>query len=370
MMRQTGLTYDRAGVSIPNGNRFAAMVKELVAEAWPEMADEIGGFAGGGQIPAGATMVKGCCDGGGTKPKVAALMNDVRGVGQCALAMSAVDAYAAGAYPTYAVDTISVGELYPELHIGIVEGVIDGCKLAGCKLIGGETAELPGMFKYPWLFLVDTAVIAFPAPELAYVPVKAGQPVFGWLSHGPAANGLSLIRRVFELDGLTPLRRFFHRDGIPTLARRRLEKRWPELGGQTLAEAILSPTPIYIRPAEAQRQQGVKYAGHAHITGGGLVENIPRILPPHLKVRLECGNWYRPGIFPLIQRVGNVPDADMNRTFNQGIMMVSIVSNESTDRPFDANEVGADLVRHIGEVVPREGNEPQVEFTEFFNDMG
>lgn len=366
-----GMTYTKAGVSISAGNQFAGMVKERITTAWPEYADQIGGFAGGGSIPSGALKVKGCCDGAGTKPKLAALMgipSMVRAVGQDALAMSAVDAYVAGAYPTYALDTISVGHLDPDLHIEIVNGVIDGCKLAGAILIGGETAELPGIFKYPWIFLVDTAVIAFPSPDLAYVPMEAGHQVFGWMSGHPAANGLSLIRRVFELDGFSLLRRIFHLDGSPALARKRLEHYWPELGGQTLADAILQPTPIYIQQAETLRQSGVKFSGHAHITGGGLVENIPRILPPRLKVEIDRGSWDRPAIFRLAQRLGNVPDADMDRTFNQGIMMTSIVACGYGDLREDIPGIG-DVFCHIGEVVKREGNEPQVELTGDYRDM-
>ncbi|MFA6322024.1 MAG: AIR synthase related protein [Candidatus Buchananbacteria bacterium] len=345
MRQQESMTYAKAGVKISDGNRFAAMVKELVRAAWPDFVQEIGGFAGGGPIPRGCKIVKGCCDGAGTKAILSALVEDFQ-VGQCALAMSAVDAFAAGARPVYALDTFKTGALNPEKHIEVIKSVIRGCQQAGCVLIGGETAEMPGLYRHPWMIDVDTSVIAFPDPKLATVPIKAGHQVFGWASKGPAANGLSLIRPVF---GLTER---------PSLARRRLEKYWPELGC-TLAKAILRPTPIHISNIDYQRQKGVIFSGHAHITGGGLVENIPRILPPDLKVRIRCHAWNRPSLFRLVQKLGNVPFEDMDRTFNQGIMMVSIVDNsgpclEVIDHP-------AGTVEHIGEVLKRKGNEPQVE---------
>ncbi len=369
-MGKPGMTYEKAGVNISAGNYYARLIKERIDKAWPDFADQIGGFAGGGPIPANATGVKGCTDGAGTKPKLAALADMLEVVGQDAVAMSAVDAYVAGAFPAYLLDTISIGHLRPEYHIRIIDGIIAGCKAAGSILIGGETAELPGIFKYPWMFLVDTAVIAFPSPELAYAPMKAGQKVYGWMSGSPAANGLSLMRRGFKLDGsdsVSWIRRLFGADEDPDVARKRLQQSWPELGGQTLAQAILQPTPIYIQQIEAERQAGVKFSGHAHITGGGLVENIPRILPPDLKVVIHRKTWNRPPIFPLIQRVGNVPPDDMDRTFNQGVMMVSVVSDEG--EPLSTGKIGPDKISLIGEVMPRDGIEAQVELLGSYADL-
>lgn len=367
MIRGQGTTYAAAGVNIDAGNSFASMVKARIAAAWPGTEGEIGGFAGGGPIPPGAIRVMGCCDGSGTKPILAALTGMVWGIGQDAVAMSAVDAFVAGARPACVLDTIAVAKLDTKRHIEIIDGVIAGCQMAGARLIGGETAELPGIFRDDRFFLVDTSVIAFPAPELAYVPMAAGQQVYGWLSYGPGANGLSLIRRAMDLDGMSWIRRLFHLRGSMAKAQKRLEQHWPELGGRMLAEAVLRPTPIYIKQADALREAGAEYAGHAHITGGGLLENIPRILPSHLKVQIGRGLWPRPAIFPLVQRLGNVPDYDMERTLNQGIMMVSVVAGDCDDTLLQNLGISG-VCRRIGQVLERQGNEPQVELVGEYND--
>ena len=339
----TGVTYKSAGVDIDAGNTFAGMIKVRVRIAWPDKEREIGGFAGGGPIPVGARVVKGSCDGTGTKAILASLAGRFDGLGQDAVAMAAVDMYVDGNRPLYILDTVSCGRLMPEQHIKIIDSIVSACKLAGCALIGGETAELPGMYKYPWIVDVNVTAIGFPAPELTFEEMTVGDKVIGWLSHGPGSNGYSLLRRVFGLSGR------------PSRARPKLAKVWKEFGGITLAEALLKPTPIYIPQMEQLRTEfGAAFAGHAHITGGGLVENIPRMLPSHLKVVIQRDRWQRPPVFRVAQELGKIPDDDMDRTFNQGIMVVSVVKNVSgsfDDLPFV----------QIGVVERRKGNKPQVE---------
>jgi len=349
-MPEEETTYKAAGVDIDAADFFVRMIKERVAEAWPEAAREIGGFAGGGSIPVGAKAVRGSTDGTGTKAILAALAEDFSGIGQDAVAMSAVDMYVSGYNPTYLLDSLDVASLKPELHIKIIDSIITACRLADCRLIGGETAELPDMFKHPWMFNLNTMAIGFPHSDLNFVPVKPDQFVYGWFSYGPASNGFSLIRKVFGLKER------------PSKVRKKLERRWLELGGKTLAQALLKPTPIYIRQIEEQRERGVKFAGHAHITGGGLVENIPRILPQDCKVVIYRSSWSRPSIFPLIQKLGNVPAEDMDRTFNQGIMVVSIVDPSKGEFLTDSQ------VHVIGQVREREDDEPQVQFEGEYND--
>lgn len=353
-MSGQGMTYVASGVNIDAGNLFAQMVRQRVATAWPDCAGEIGGFAGGGDIPEGAKTFKSSTDGTGTKAILAAMTRKLDGIGQDAVAMSAVDTFMAGHQPAFLLDSLDVAVLEPEFHIQIIDSIISGCVSAGCCLIGGETAELPDMFRHDWMFNLNTMVIGFPDPRLTLCPVKPGQLVYGWESRGPASNGFSLIRRVFGLKDR------------PSRARKRLERRWSELGGETLADVLLRPTPIYnvrIQNHADPQLRGVRFCAHAHITGGGMVENIPRILPDDCKVVIDRSKWVRPSIFPLIQRLGNVPNDDMDRTFNQGVMVVSIVAP-------DGPELSDPNAHLIGEVMAREGDEPQVELTGKFQDEG
>ncbi len=349
-MEKKGMDYKKAGVDIDAGNSFADTIKMLVKEAWPGREDEIGGFAGGGNIPRNAKIVKGSTDGTGTKAKVAALVENFVGLGQDGVAMSAVDMYVSGAMPTYLLDTLCVGKLKPDLHIEIIKSIIRACKLSFCKIIGGETAELPGMFKHPWIVNLDVAVIGFPRPFLSYAPVKPGQLIYGWPSFGPGSNGFSLLRKVHEIES-----------GV-IKGRKILEKKYKELGGDSLAAALLEPTPIWINLIEEQRKMGVKFSGHAHITGGGMVENIPRILPSTCKAVINKSSWLRPPIFGFTQKKGKIKEEEMNRTFNQGIMVVSIVDPEK------GPVMNSDKAILIGEVVRKTEDGPQVEFREKYRD--
>lgn len=338
-------TYKAAGVDLDAADRFEDMIKERVAATWPDTGGEIGGFAGGGPIPPGATHLKGSTDGTGTKAILAALLGKFDGLGQDAVAMSAVDMYVSGNRPTYLLDTLDVGHLDPDLHIAVIESVIRGCQRAGCKLIGGETAELPDLFRHPWMVNVNAHAIGFPAEELKFGTVKSGQAVYGWASHGPGSNGFSLLRKVFKLKD------------EPARARRRLLREYDELGTLPLHSALLAPTEIWIQEIERQRKAGVRFCGHAHITGSGMPGNIPRILPPDCKVVIDRSRWGRPLIFRLTQEMGHVSEAEMDRVFNQGVQVVSIVSQDSPS-------VVQDRFAHmIGTVESRTDDEPQVVFT-------
>lgn len=335
-----GLTYKNAGVDLNTADMFEEMIKERVEGAWPGTGGEIGKFAGGGPIPYGAQSIMAGTDGPGTKILVAAMIGEIGDIGQDVAAMSAVDVYVAGGEPKYLIDTLKVNRLNPKLHIRVIEGLIRGCILAGCQLIGGETAELPGMFRHPWMIDLDATVIGFPAPERAYDPVCAGQKVYGWPSYGVCSNGFSLIRRVFGLQR-------------QKTARPKLYHHYQSLGA-SLAKALLRPTPIWIQQAEAQRRRGVRFAGHAHITGGGMAANIQRILPCDCKVVIHRGAWKRPPIFPLIQMTGRVSGEEMDAVFNNGIIMVSLISEAGEE----VNDENAIL---IGEVAERKEGEYAVE---------
>ncbi len=343
------ITYKDAGVDIDAGNLFAKMIKERVKKAWPGMEKEIGGFAGGGPIPHKATRANGSVDGVGTKLKIASLLGKVDTVGQDAVAMSAVDMYVSGSRPLYLMDYLAVEKLRPEFHVQIIDGVIKACKMAGCILIGGETAELPGFFKYPWLFDLTTSVIGFPDPEISFVKPKKNFLVYGWPSFGPASNGFSLLRKVFDLNDES--------DKV----RKKLERKRPNLQCSTLCDYLLEPTPIWISNMEYERKRGVKFAGHAHITGGGMTDNIPRILPDNLKVVINRSAWLRPIIFGLAQRLGKIETEEMERTFNNGIMIISLID------PLGPH-VTDGRASLIGTVEKRKKGEKQVQFDGMYFD--
>ncbi|MFH1426039.1 MAG: AIR synthase-related protein [Candidatus Kerfeldbacteria bacterium] len=342
--------YSDAGVDIDAGERFADMIKALVAKAWGS-GDEIGGFAGGGPIPLKVRKVAGSVDGTGTKAILAALANNHDGIGIDAVAMGAVDMYVAGYSPAFALDVLNVAALVPNRHIQVIESVIRGCQMCGCRLIGGETAELPDMFPANWMFNLDVTVIGFDNPDAGEaLPVEPGQLVLGWNSNGVASNGFSLVRKIFGFKGP---------DWRPV--REMLACEYDQLDGEPISRHLLRPTPIWIPNVETQKLRGVEFSRHAHITGGGLPGNIPRILPPHCRVMLDRSAWTRPPIFRLIQDRGGLADEEMDPVFNQGIMMVSLV-------PRDGVQCNDPNARVIGMVQHREGNEPQVKLVNRFPD--
>lgn len=338
MVRQ--LTYKDAGVDLDAVALFQQMIKERIEAAWPCGGEEVGKFAGGGPIPFGAKRFGVSTDGTGSKILFAAMIDMLAGIGQDAVAMAAVDTYAEGYEPKYLTDTLKVARLKPTVHIRIIDSVIRACRASGCRLIAGETAQEPYMFRHPWMVCLDAACIGFPLSELAFSPIREGQKVYGWPSYGIASNGFSLASKVFDLEKIR---------GTWT----RVSRRQPELG-ESLAEALLRSTPIWISQIETQRKRGVRFAGHAHITGGGMPGNIPRILPPDCKVMIDRNLWERPPIFSLIQRKGRIAQEEMERVFNNGVMMVSIVSEGGED----INDSNAVLIGGVGR---RMDNGAQVE---------
>ena len=341
------LTYKKTGVDLDAADLFEEMIKDWIRNVWPGDEEKIGKFAGTGRIPHGSHQFAAGTDGTGTKIILAAMMGELDGIGQEAVAMSATDVYGAGSTPRYLLDTLKVARLHPQLHIRVIESVIRGCVLAGCRLIGGETAELPGMFRHAWMIDLDTTVIGFPDPGRTYDAIEEGQKIYGWPSFGVASNGFSLIRRVFGLQQ-------------PKTARPKLMTYYPSLG-QKLWQALLIPTPIWIREIEAQCMRGVRFAGHAHITGVGMPGNIPRILPPQYTAVIDRSAWKRPPIFPLIQKKGLIASEEMDRVFNNGIMLVSVISNSG-------KEIDDDNATLIGEVRERKDDEPQVELVGEYRD--
>lgn len=311
------LTYRDAGVDIVAGDEA---VRRIIGHTRrthrPGVIGDIGGFGGLFALAPGRyqepVLVSGT-DGVGTKLKIAFMLDKHDTVGQDLVAMCANDVVVQGAEPLFFLDYVAVAELRPEKIEQIVAGVADGCQLAGCALIGGETAELPGFYAPGEYDLAGFCVGAGERSELLDgSAVRPGDAVVGLASSGLHSNGYSLARRVLlEAAGLG------------------LQEPVPELG-RTLGEELLEPTRIYVKTALALKASGGVRA-MAHITGGGLTENIPRVLPAGCRLRLNPRSWPEPPIFGLIRRHGRVAEEEMRRTFNLGLGMVLVVAPDRAD---------------------------------------
>jgi phosphoribosylformylglycinamidine cyclo-ligase len=303
--------YRASGVDTEAAAKAVSLISDLAARTRrPEVADSVGGFAGlfsigGGKLLAAAT------DGVGTKLEIARLTGRRTTVGIDLVAMCADDVVCTGAEPLFFLDYVSVGKVVPEHVAELVEGVAEGCRRAGCALLGGETAEHPGVMPDDQFDLAGFCVgIVDEQQMLGPHRVREGDVLIGLPSSGLHANGYSLVRRLL-LDG------------------RSLDERVPELG-RSLADELLEPCAIYAPTVlELRRVTSVRAA--AHITGGGFVENIPRMLPDGLGAVFERGAWREPPIFALLQREGELTDDDLFSTFNMGIGMVLAAAPDDAD---------------------------------------
>ncbi|MEL1134746.1 phosphoribosylformylglycinamidine cyclo-ligase [Desulfitobacterium sp. THU1] len=320
-----GYSYRQAGVDIDAGNQAVELMKPAVKRTLrPEVMGGLGGFGGLFALDLKKypepVLVSGT-DGVGTKLKLAFQMNRHDTIGQDAVAMCVNDILVQGAEPLFFLDYLAVGKLVPEQVAEVVGGIAKGCELTGCALIGGETAEMPGFYAQGEYDIAGFAVGAVNRPDLIDgSQIKEGDVLIGIASSGFHSNGYSLVRKVFTPD--------------------LWDKVYPELG-ETLGEALLRPTRIYVKsvlPLLEKKQ----ILGMAHITGGGLTENIPRILPEGLGVSVDRSAWQVPALFKLLQTMGEVAEEEMLRTFNMGIGFVLIV------HPHDVEEIQGQL-RAAGE---------------------
>lgn len=336
------LTYAAAGVDISAGNRAVELMKQAVRSTFtPGVLADIGGFGGLFALDVGQyrqpVLVAGT-DGVGTKLKVAMLMDRHDTVGIDLVAMCVNDILVQGARPLFFLDYLAVGKLVPEKVAAIVAGIAAGCRQAGCALIGGETAEMPGFYGPEEYDLAGFAVGVVDKERIIDGRnVQPGDVVIGLASSGLHSNGYSLARRaLLEVAGY----------GVDSYL--------PELGC-TVGEELLKPTVIYVPVVLPLLEDGVPIKGMAHITGGGLVENIPRILPPGTAARLHSASWPVPPVFKLIARIGRVEQEEMRRTFNMGIGMVLVVNAGQADNVL--SRLGRSGVRAgvIGRIVPGDG---------------
>ncbi|MDX9871406.1 MAG: phosphoribosylformylglycinamidine cyclo-ligase [Clostridia bacterium] len=313
-MRRDLLTYRQAGVDISEGNRTVELIKPIVAKTMRK--EVLGGLGGFGALFAldmqkykYPVLVSGT-DGVGTKLAVAQLLDKHDTIGIDAVAMCVNDILVSGAEPLFFLDYLAVGKLRPEQAAALVSGVAEGCIQAGCALIGGETAEMPGVYEPGEYEIAGFAVGAVEKAEIIDgKEIKPGNVLIGIASAGLHSNGFSLARRVF----------FERLNWKP-------EKYVPELGC-TLGEELLKPTRIYVKLVQDMLGR-FKIKGMAHITGGGLLENPPRILPEGTHLEIEYGSWTVPPVFQLIASEGPVETLEMLRTFNMGIGFVLITDEQ------------------------------------------
>jgi phosphoribosylformylglycinamidine cyclo-ligase len=343
MSDQKGLTYKDAGVDIDAGNDLVNEIKPLAASTKRSgVMEGLGGFgaffdlrAAGYQDP---ILVSGT-DGVGTKLKVAILANKHDTVGIDLVAMCVNDLVVQGAEPLLFLDYYAMGKLEVSAGRAIIKGIADGCIQAGCALIGGETAEMPGMYSEGDYDLAGFCVGAVErGSELTGSGVTAGNVVLGLASNGLHSNGFSLVRRVVEKSGLA------------------YDAPAPFDPTRSLADALLDPTKIYVKSTLAAIKSGGVNA-LAHITGGGLVENIPRVLPKGLGVDLDAGSWQLPAVFSWLGKVGGIANSELARTFNCGIGMVVIVEADKAAALTKILQDGGETVSTIGTVVARSEGE-------------
>lgn len=334
MVKTKGITYKEAGVDVDAGNRAVLLMKESVRSTFrPGVISDIGGF--GGLFALGKyqepVLVSGT-DGVGTKLKVAFMLNRHDTVGIDLVAMSVNDILVSGAEPLFFLDYVGVGKLHPEQVAEIVSGVADGCRQANCALIGGETAELPSLYSPGEYDLAGFAVGVVEKQRIINGSnIEPGDVLVGLPSSGLHSNGFSLARKlIFELNDLSTV-------SAPV-----------ELG-VTVGEELLRPTRIYVQPVLPLVQDEL-VKGMIHITGGGFIENIPRILPEGLGVCIHLGSWPVLPIFTWLQQLGSVETTEMYRTFNMGVGFVLVVSAEQAESVVERLAAGGERSYIIGYV--------------------
>ncbi len=338
---KTPLSYLDAGVDIAAGDRLVENIKPFAQKTLrPEVLAGIGGFGALYEISkkySDPVLVSGC-DGVGTKLKLAFQLNKHNTVGIDLVAMSVNDILVQGAEPLFFLDYFACGKLDVATATQVIQGIAKGCELAGCALIGGETAEMPGFYATGEYDLAGFALGVVEKDRIITGrTIAAGDAVLGLASSGAHSNGYSLIRKIIEKSG-----------AVLT----------SDLQGQSLGESLLAPTRIYVKPL-LELMQHLPVKGMAHITGGGLLENIPRILPENLCAVLQRSAWDMPPLFKWLQAQGNIAEHEMHRTFNCGIGMIVVVSPEHSLQAQKLLRASGEQVWRIGEIKERAKGAPQ-----------
>ena len=330
-------SYKKAGVDVTAGYKSVELMKKAVENTYTkEVISGIGGFGGLYSLSCIKNMkepilVSGT-DGVGTKLKLAFLMNKHDTIGQDCVAMCVNDIVCSGARPMFFLDYMALGKNVPEVVATIVGGVARACKMAGCSLIGGETAEMPGFYPEDEYDLAGFCVGVVDKEKIIDgSKIEVGDAVIGIASSGVHSNGFSLVRKVFQVN------------------EKNLNQYREELK-MTLGENLLTPTKIYVKPVLELMDQ-IQIKGISHITGGGFYENMPRMLREGVSIKMDKNSYEIPAIFPLIQKEGNIPERDMYNTFNMGIGMAVIVKKEEAQKAIEILEEQGEKAYMIGEVI-------------------
>ncbi len=347
MSDRSSMTYKGAGVDIEAGNRFVDMIKPLVkSTSRPEVLTDIGGFGGLFALNTHkykSPVLVSSTDGVGTKLKLAFQLDRHDTVGIDLVAMCVNDIIVQGAEPLFFLDYLATGMLAPEKAAEVVKGIAEGCRQAGCALIGGETAELPGFYSDGEYDLAGFTVGVVDRDAIIDgSTIQVGEVVIGIASNGLHSNGYSLARRIVNdrLDG-------------------NLDAVLPELN-EPLGEAMLRPTRIYVKSI-LNLLRDFEIQGMAHITGGGLLENVPRILPRHCKAVIRKGSWPKMPLFEVLRDAGRLEEKELYRTFNYGIGMVLVVRKSSADDILTRLQGLKEQAYIIGEIAACDDQSPQVE---------
>lgn len=329
--------YKNAGVDIAAGNEAVERMKKHVKRTFrPEVMTDLGGFGalfGLNKDKYEEPVLVSGTDGVGTKLKIAFAMDKHDTIGIDAVAMCVNDIVVQGAEPLFFLDYLACDKVIPEKIEAIVSGIAEGCSESGCALIGGETAEMPGMYAEGEYDIAGFTVGVVDKSKIVNgSSITAGDTVIGLASSGVHSNGFSLVRKLLlEQSGYS------------------LKDSLTELGGEVLGDVLLTPTKLYVKPVLSLLEQ-VKVKGMAHITGGGFIENIPRVLPDGVNVEVDYGTWPILPIFSLLQEKGNVSNRDMFTTFNMGIGLVIVVAEEDKDTALAALRAAGENPYVIGRV--------------------
>jgi len=343
---ETGLSYKDAGVDIDAGNELIEKIKPIVKSTTrPGVMGSIGGFGGLFDLSqlnySNPVLVSGT-DGVGTKLKLANMMNDHSTIGIDLVAMCVNDIIVLGAEPLFFLDYYACGHLETDEAAAVIGGIAEGCKQSGCALIGGETAEMPGMYARGDYDLAGFVVGAVEKDAaLTGKDIQADDVIIGIASSGPHSNGYSLIRKILKINN-TDLNEM--------------------LGERTIGEQLLQPTEIYVKPLLDLLDSAVEVKGIAHITGGGLMENISRVIPEGLAITIDLTSWDCVNIFTWLQEKGNLSDNEMLRTFNCGIGMVVIVNKDDSNDSQEFIKQAGLKCWEIGQVRASVANKEDVEF--------
>ncbi len=332
------MDYKKAGVDIEAGYKSVELMKEHVKKTMrPEVLGGLGGFAGAFDLSEIKNMEEPVLlsgtDGCGTKVKLAFVMDKHDTIGIDAVAMCVNDIACSGGEPLFFLDYIACGKNYPEKIASIVSGVAEGCLQSECALVGGETAEHPGLMPENDYDLAGFAVGVVDKKDIIDgSTIKSGDTLIGIASSGVHSNGFSLVRKVFEMT------------------KESLDTYYDELG-KTLGEALIEPTRIYVKALKNVKNAGVRIKGCSHITGGGFFENVPRMLPENVRAVIKKDSYPVPALFDLIQKNGNIEEHMMYNTFNMGLGMVIAVNPKDVDATMKAIEDAGDKCYVVGNIV-------------------